>query len=171
MSEAVMTIHPSAEVEPGAAIGAGTRIWHNAQVRAGAQIGRDCTIGKNVYVDAGVRLGDRCKVQNNASLYHGLEVEAGVFIGPHVIFTNDRVPRAITPSGALKGAKDWSVGQTRVGYGASIGAGAVVTRDIPAYGLAVGNPAQLLCYVSAGGQRCESADEAATLSREEGYRL
>ncbi|NJN19441.1 MAG: N-acetyltransferase [Oscillochloris sp.] len=179
--------HPSADLDPRVEIGSGTRVWHGAQIRAGAQIGRECIIGKNAYIDTGVIVGDRCKIQNNASLYHGLTLEDGVFVGPHVIFTNDRVPRAITPTGQLKSASDWIVGQTIVRYGASIGAGAVivtgvtvgrwalvgaaavVTRDVPNFGLVVGNPAQLLCYVSAGGQRCESAEQALELSIEEGY--
>lgn len=178
-------IHPSAEVSPKAEIGEETRIWHGAQVREGARIGRGCIVGKNAYIDFDVRLGNYVKVQNNCSLYHGLEVEDGVFIGPHVIFTNDRVPRAINPNGTLKGAADWQVGRTLVRYGASIGAGAVivtgvtigrwalvgagavVTRDVPDYGLVVGNPAQLLCYISAGGQRCESQEEAIEASEEE----
>lgn len=179
------TIHPSAEVSPKAEIGEETRIWHGAQVREGVRIGRGCIVGKNAYIDFDVRLGNYVKVQNNCSLYHGLEVEDGVFIGPHVIFTNDRVPRAINPNGTLKGATDWQVGRTLVRYGASIGAGAVivtgvtigrwalvgagavVTRDVPDYGLVVGNPAQLLCYISAGGQRCESQEDAIQASEEE----
>jgi UDP-2-acetamido-3-amino-2,3-dideoxy-glucuronate N-acetyltransferase len=183
-----VNIHSTAEVDAGVEIGAGTRVWHGAQIRLGARIGRECIIGKNVYIDTDVILGDRCKVQNNASLYHGLMVEGGVFIGPHAIFTNDRVPRAITPNGSLKGGEDWTVGKTLVCYGASIGAGAiivtgitigrwamvgagaVVTRDVPDFGLVVGNPAQLMCYISAGGQRCESQEAAAALSRREGYR-
>lgn len=181
-------IHESADVSAGALIGEGTRVWHGAQIREGARIGRECIIGKNVYIDSNVHVGDCCKVQNNASLYHGLTVEGGVFIGPHAILTNDRVPRAVTPNGALKSASDWRVEETLVRYGASIGAGAVivagvtigrwalvgagavVTRDVPDYGLVVGNPAQLLCYISAGGQRCESQEDAIALSQEEGAR-
>ncbi len=178
-------IHPSADVSAQAEIGEGTRVWHGAQIRERARIGRNCIISKNVYIDADVILGDNVKVQNNCSLYHGLEVADGVFIGPHVVFTNDRYPRAINPDGTLKSASDWVVGRTRLEYGAAIGAGAVivtgvtigrwamvgagavVTRDVPDYGLVLGTPARLVGYVSAGGQRCATAEEAARLSDQE----
>ncbi len=158
-------IHPTAEVSPRARIGAGTRIWHHAQVREGAVIGRECILGKNVYVDRDVVIGDRVKIQNNASIYHGVTLEDGVFVGPNACLTNDRYPRAITPDGRLKQDNDWEVAPTRVCHGASIGAGAillagvtvgpfalvgagaVVTRDVPAQGLVLGNPARLAGYV------------------------
>ncbi len=154
-------IHPTAEVSPRA----GTRIWHHAQVREGAVIGRECILGKNVYVDRDVVIGDRVKIQNNASIYHGVTLEDGVFVGPNACLTNDRYPRAITPDGSLKRDSDWEVVPTRVCHGASIGAGAillagvtigpfalvgagaVVTRDVPAHGLVLGNPARLAGYV------------------------
>lgn len=152
-------IHETATVSPEAQVGAGTTIWHHTQVREGARIGADCILGKNVYVDFDVWIGDRVKVQNNASLYHPLVIEDGVFVGPHVVFTNDRWPRAINPDGTLKSAADWSPVQTRVRYGASIGAGAillpgitigrwamvgagaVVTKDIRERAIVVGSPA------------------------------
>ncbi len=166
-------IHPTADVSPKAIIGEGSRIWHQAQVREGARIGRQCIIGKSAYIDADVTLGDRVKVQNNASIYHGATIEDGVFVGPHAIITNDLYPRAIRPDGELKGADDWEVGRTRVRYGASlgagsilvagvtvgrfalVGAGAVVTRDVPDHGLVVGNPARLIGYVCACGHRLQ----------------
>ncbi len=179
------TIHPSAEVSPAAVIGEGTRIWHAAQIRERARLGRNCIVGKNVYIDFDVAIGDNVKIQNNASLYHGLTIEDGVFVGPHAIFTNDKLPRAITPDGALKGADDWEVSPTRVRYGAAIGAGAiviagvtigrwalvgagaVVTRDVPDHAVVAGNPARVHGYVSAGGARCATQAEAIALTRDE----
>jgi acetyltransferase-like isoleucine patch superfamily enzyme len=178
-------IHATADVSPLAEIGEGTRIWHAAQVRERVRLGQNCIVGKNVYIDFEVQIGNNVKIQNNCSLYHGLVVEDGVFVGPHVVFTNDRMPRAINPDGSLKGASDWQVSQTTVRYGASIGAGsiivagvtigrwaligagAVVTRDVPDYAVVVGNPARIMGYVSAGGMRCASQDEAIELSRTE----
>ncbi len=158
-------IHPTAQVSERARIGDNTSIWNQAQVREDVSIGKNCILGKDVYVDFGVQIGDNVKIQNGAYLYHGTTLEAGVFVGPGVIFTNDRRPRAINPDGSLKGSDDWSVGETRVRYGASIGAGAVilpdvtvgrfalvgagavVTRDVPDHALVVGNPARQIGYV------------------------
>ena len=153
-------VHPSADVSAEASIGPGTSIWNHAQVRERARIGMDCVIGKNVYVDFEVVVGDRVKIQNNASLYHGVTVEDGVFIGPHVCLTNDRLPRAINPDGTRKSDTDWQVGPIRVKFGAAlgaasvivpgvtigrwalVGAGSVVTGDVADYALVVGNPAR-----------------------------
>lgn len=153
-------IHPSAEVSADAVIGPGTRIWHQAQVREGARIGAGCVIGKNVYVDAGVVVGEACKIQNNASLYRGVVLDDGVFIGPHVCFTNDKLPRAINPDGSPKTDADWELGPIRVHRGAAIGAGSVVlpgvtigrwalvgsgsvvTGDVSDHELVAGNPAR-----------------------------
>ena len=164
-------IHPTAEVYSSVVIGAGSSIWNQCQVREGVQIGQNCILGKDVYVDFGVKLGDNVKVQNGALLYHGLTIESGVFIGPGVIFTNDKRPRAINPDGSLKTDADWVVGETTVHYGASIGAGAVilpglavgefamvgagalVARDVPAHGLVLGNPARLIGYVCKCGEK------------------
>ena len=164
-------IHPTADVSPDATIGAGTRIWHGAQVREGAVVGSDCVIAKDVYIDKDVVIGDKVKVQNRASLYRGLTVEDGVFIGPHVVFTNDRYPRAVTPDGHLQTDDDWQPEPTLVRYGASIGAGSivisgitigrwamvaagsVVTRDVPDQALVVGNPARMTGYVCECGRR------------------
>ncbi len=165
------TIHSTAEVSPRASIGDGTRIWHGAQIREDVVIGRECIVGKNVYIDFGVRIGDRCKVQNNVSIFHGATLEDGVFVGPHACITNDRLPRAITPHGELKGGDDWEVGPIVLQYGSSVGAGAIVlpgvtlgkfalvgagaivTRDVPDHGLVVGNPARLIGFACACGGR------------------
>jgi UDP-2-acetamido-3-amino-2,3-dideoxy-glucuronate N-acetyltransferase len=160
MSGGPPRIHPTAEVASAAQIGGGTSIWNQAQVREGARIGMDCVIGKNVYVDAGVLIGDRVKVQNNASLYRGVTVEDGAFIGPHVCLANDRQPRSVNADGSLKADADWSVSPILVRAGAAIGAGSVVlpgvtvgrwamvgagsvvTRDVAEHELVAGNPAR-----------------------------
>src|SRR5947208_14649552 len=118
-------VHPLAEVEPGAQVGAGTRIWRQAHIRAHASIGEMCNIGKGVYVESHVRIGSRVKIQNHVSLFEGVTVEDGVFIGPHVCFTNDMAPRAITSDGKLKSADDWEITPTLVKYGESVVAGSV----------------------------------------------
>lgn len=164
-------IHPTAVVDGRAELGAGARVWHWTQVREGVRIGAESIVGKGCYIDAGVQIGSRVKIQSNVSVFHGVTIEDGVFVGPHVCFTNDKAPRAITPEGALKGADDWTVSETLIRYGASvganatvvcgitvgrfamIGAGAVVTRDVPDYGLVLGNPARLVGYVCACGRR------------------
>jgi UDP-2-acetamido-3-amino-2,3-dideoxy-glucuronate N-acetyltransferase len=166
-----ITIHPSAEVSSEANIGPGTKIWHQVQVRGGAKIGANCILSKGVYVDTGVTLGNNVKVQNYVSIYHGVILEDGVFCGPHCVFTNDKTPRAINKDGTLKTGADWVVSQTVVGKGASIGAnativcgikigqwamigaGSVVTRDVPDYGLVWGNPARLRGFVCTCGGR------------------
>jgi UDP-2-acetamido-3-amino-2,3-dideoxy-glucuronate N-acetyltransferase len=163
-------VHPTATVEPGAALGPGARVWHDAQVRAGAIVGAGCIIGKGAFVDVGVRVGANCKIQNYALLYHGCTLGDGVFIGPAAILTNDLRPRAVTPDGDLKGAEDWRCGEIIVEDGASIGAGAiilpglrigrfalvgagaVVTRDVPPHALVLGNPARHAGWVCRCGE-------------------
>jgi UDP-2-acetamido-3-amino-2,3-dideoxy-glucuronate N-acetyltransferase len=171
-------IHPTAEVSSDARIGPRTRIWNEAQVREHAVVGADCIVGKGVYIDASVVVGDRVKIQNQASLYSGLTVEDGVFIGPHVVFTNDRYPRSVTPEGRLLTEADWKPEPTLVREGASIGAGAIVrcgviigrwalvgaaalvTHDVPDHGLAMGVPARLVGYVCECSRTLESAGQA-----------
>ena len=173
MTRENVTIHSTAEVSPNAQIGSGTRIWHFVQIREGVNIGQNCIVGKDVYVDFDVKIGDNVKIQNSALIYHGTTLEDGVFIGPQVCLTNDRLPRAITLDGHLKGNNDWVVGPILVKHGASIGAGsvilpdvtigrfalvgagAVVTRDVPDHGLAVGTPARLVGYVCHCGRKME----------------
>jgi UDP-2-acetamido-3-amino-2,3-dideoxy-glucuronate N-acetyltransferase len=172
-------IHPSADVSPGATLGPGTRVWHQAQVREGAVLGRNCILGKGAYVDFDVQIGDNVKIQNRASVYHGVTLESGVFVGPHVIFTNDKAPRSVNADGSLKSDDDWELGRIVVREGASlgagsiivtgvtigrwamVGAGAVVTRDVPDYGLVYGNPARLQGYVCPCGGRLSRRDGVA----------
>jgi acetyltransferase-like isoleucine patch superfamily enzyme len=172
-------VHPTAQVAADAVLGEDAKIWNWVHVRERARIGKRCVISKGVYVDFEVVIGDDCKVQNHVSLYHGVTLERGVFVGPHVCFTNDKQPRAINPDGTQKGAADWVVspilireGGARganstilpgvtVGRFALVGAGSVVTRDVPDFGLALGNPARrvgVVCYCAArftaGGAPC-----------------
>jgi len=162
VERADVRVHPTAEVSPQAVIGPGTSIWNQAQVRERARIGANCVIGKNVYVDFDVVIGDRVKVQNNVSLFHGVTVEDGVFVGPHVCFTNDRLPRAVNRDGSAKAVDDWEVSPILVRHGAALGAnstilpgvtigrwamvgsGSVVTRDVADHELVAGNPARRL---------------------------
>jgi acetyltransferase-like isoleucine patch superfamily enzyme len=142
--------HDTAVVDPGARIGAGTRVWHHSHVRDGAVVGRDCILGKNVYVDVGARIGDRVKVQNNVSVYDGVVVEDDVFVGPSAVFTNDRYPRAsgdweLVPTtvrrGASIGANATIVCGVELGAWSVVGAGSVVTRSVADHAIVVGNPA------------------------------
>jgi UDP-2-acetamido-3-amino-2,3-dideoxy-glucuronate N-acetyltransferase len=182
MGEGVM-IQASAEVSPDATVGEGTRIWNQARVREGARLGRDCIVGTGVYVDTGVQIGDRVKLENRVSVFKGARLGNGVFIGPHSCLLNDKRPRAITPEGALKGEDDWSVSGVTVLEGASIGggctvlpgvsvgrfalvgAGAVVTRDVPDNGLVVGNPARLVGYVCECATRLQADGTCASCGR------
>jgi UDP-2-acetamido-3-amino-2,3-dideoxy-glucuronate N-acetyltransferase len=155
-------VHPTAIVEDGAIVGRDTKIWHRAHVRAGSRIGELCTIGFCVYVDSGVVIGDRCKIQNHVSLYRGVVLENDVFIGPSVAFTNDRYPRAdasawdIVPTlvhgGASIGANATIVCGVEIGVRAMVGAGALVTSDVPDHGLMMGTPATLHGWVCRCGR-------------------
>ena len=180
MTSTSFYVHPTAEVEPGAEMGAETRIWRQAHIRAHAHIGEQCNIGKGVYIETHVHIGSRVKIQNHVSIFEGVTIEDGVFIGPHVCFTNDMYPRAITPDGALKNAQDWQITPTLVKYGASlgagsvivcgitigefalVGAGAVVTKDVAPYTLVYGNPAHAHGYV------CRCARRLTDVHRQDG---
>ncbi|MFI6819922.1 acyltransferase [Micromonospora sp. NPDC050187] len=155
-------VHPTADVEEGAQIGDGTKVWHLAHVRSTARIGGGCVIGRNVYVDSNVVIGDLCKVQNNVSVYQGVTLEDEVFVGPCAVFTNDFRPRAqnpdweITPTlvrrGASIGANATLVCGIEVGSYAMIAAGSVVTRDVAPYQLVAGNPARPKGWVNEKGE-------------------
>lgn len=156
-------IHESAYVE-NAKIGEGTRIWHFAHVRKGAKIGKNCNIGKGVYIDTNVKIGDNCKIQNFACIYQGVEIGNNVFIGPHVCFTNDVYPRAfiwneeklsrtMIKEGASIGANTTVIAGVTIGKYAMVGAGSVVTKNVPDYGLVFGNPASLKGFVCECGAK------------------
>lgn len=174
-------IHKTAIIEDKVIIGDGSKVWHFAHIRQGSKIGKNCIIAKSVFIDFESEIGNNVKVQNHAILYHKAIIDDGVFIGPNVCFTNDKTPRAINPDGSLKTAHDWKISTIHIGRGASvgghsvilpgvnigefalIGAGAVVTKNIPAFALVYGNPAKIMGFVCRCGKKIEQfmeSDEA-----------
>ena len=158
--------HPTAVIDEGARIGKGSKIWHFCHVSKGAQLGNDCSLGQNVYVADDVILGRNCKVQNNVSLYTGVRCGDDVFLGPSMVFTNVVNPRSAVDrraafaktevgNGVTIGANATIVCGVQLGDYAFVGAGAVVTRDVAAYALVVGNPARQMGWMSAFGERLE----------------
>lgn len=157
-------VHPTAEVSAKAKVGSGTKIWHQAQVREGAVIGGNCIIGKCVYIDFNVKIGSRVKIQNHVSIYHGVTIEDDVFVGPAVTFTNDLTPRAfrwdesmvvptLVKKGASIGANSTIICGTKIGEYAMVGAGSVVTKDVPPHALVYGNPAKIRGFVCECGAK------------------
>jgi UDP-2-acetamido-3-amino-2,3-dideoxy-glucuronate N-acetyltransferase len=157
-------LHESSYVDAGASIGAGTKIWHFCHVMAGSQIGRDCNLGQNVFIASGVEIGNRVKIQNNVSVYTGVTLEDDVFLGPAMVFTNVINPRSHVPRkdeyqstlvrrGATIGANATILCGVTLGEYAFVGAGSVVTHDVPAYALAYGTPAQLQGWMCRCGER------------------
>lgn len=157
-------VHPTADVDPAASLGEGCAVWNWTKVREGASIGAGTKLGQGVYVDHGVRIGRACKVQNGASIFHGVTCGDRVFVGPNVTFTNDRVPRAssgdaweVVPTevhdDASIGAGATIVCGVVLGRACVVGAGSVVTRDVPPNALVVGNPARVIDFVTDDGTR------------------
>ena len=165
MPHSGVTIHPTAEVPSDASIGAGTKIWRHSQILAGAVIGKDCTIGHNCTVFAKAKLGDKVKLEANIDVWDLVTLEDRVFVGPSVVFTNDPAPRSrdvskreswlptLVREGAALGANATVVCGVTIGRWAMIGAGAVVTKDVPDYALAVGVPAKVIGWVCRCGER------------------
>jgi acetyltransferase-like isoleucine patch superfamily enzyme len=164
----------SADVDDRAEIGAGSSVWHLAQVRENAVLGVNCVVGRGAYVGTGVRVGDNTKIQNYALVYEPAELEAGVFIGPAVVLTNDHYPRSVNPDGSLKSGHDWEPVGVTIREGASIGArsvcvapvtigrwalvaaGSVVVNDVPDFALVVGVPARRIRWVGKAGVPLEA---------------
>ena len=169
MTETDIFVHPSAYVDEPCQIGTGTKIWHFSHVMAYAQIGQDCVLGQNVMVANHVVIGDRVHIQNNVSVYTGVELEADVFCGPSCVFTNVSNPRTeinrkaeyertLVRRGATIGANATIVCGVTIGRYAFIGAGAVVLRDVPDYGLMVGVPASRIGWMSRHGYPLTAPD-------------
>jgi UDP-2-acetamido-3-amino-2,3-dideoxy-glucuronate N-acetyltransferase len=166
MSKLNYYINPHAVVDDNVEIGDGTKIWHFSHVQSGAKIGKNCVLGQNVNVGNNVVIGSFCKIQNNVSIYEGVTLEDYVFCGPSMVFTNIIDPRCKYPQvgkefylktlvkeGASIGANAVIVCGNTIGKSAMIGAGAVVTKDIPDFALVVGNPARIIAWVSEAGKR------------------
>ncbi|MDA9776201.1 N-acetyltransferase [Paracoccaceae bacterium] len=160
------TVHDTAIVDPGAQIGAGSRIWHWVHVCGGAQIGQNVSLGQNVFVSNKVRIGDNCKIQNNVSVYDNVTLAEGVFCGPSMVFTNVYNPRSLIErkdqyrnthvgKGATLGANCTVVCGVNIGAFSFVGAGAVITKDVKPYALMVGVPAKQIGWMSEFGEQLE----------------
>ena len=164
MSEQPYFAHESAYVDDGSRVGAGTKIWHFSHIMSGAVIGQRCSLGQNVYVGNRVVIGNNCKIQNNVSVYDAVTLEDDVFCGPSMVFTNVYNPRSgvvrkneyrdtLVKRGATLGANCTIVCGVTIGRYAFVGAGAVVTRDVPDFALVLGNPARFAGWMCACGNR------------------
>jgi UDP-2-acetamido-3-amino-2,3-dideoxy-glucuronate N-acetyltransferase len=177
-------VHPSSFVDDGSEIGKGTKIWHFSHIMPNCKIGENCNIGQNVVISPGVVLGDNVKVQNNVSVYTGVECEDDVFLGPSMVFTNVINPRSavnrkneyaktLVKKGATIGANATIICGHTIGSYAFIGAGTVVTRNVPDYGLMVGNPARQTGWMSAFGHKLQFNQDGIAVCEESGekYKL
>lgn len=184
MEEKDYFAHETAVIDEGCMIGKGTRIWHFSHIMSGCVIGDGCNIGQNVVVSPGVELGRNVKIQNNVSVYTGVICEDDVFLGPSCVFTNvinprsavsrkDEYRKTLVCRGASVGANATVICGHRIGSYAMIGAGAVVSRDVPDYALVVGNPARMTGWVSEYGHRLSFGEDGIAVCPESGqkYRL
>ncbi|MBT1690206.1 acyltransferase [Dawidia soli] len=173
--------HPSAVIDEGCTIGEGTKIWHFSHIMPGCTLGEHCNIGQNVVISPGVRLGKNVKVQNNVSIYTGVQCEDDVFLGPSMVFTNVINPRSainrkneyastLVKTGASIGANATIVCGHNIGRFAFIGAGAVVTRDVPDYALVMGNPARQTGWMSEYGHKLKFNEEGIAVCPESNER-
>ena len=174
-------VHPTAIIDDGCEIGSGVKIWHFSHVMSGSVIGDNCNIGQNVVVSSGVKLGKNVKVQNNVSLYEGVICEDDVFLGPSMVFTNVINPRSaivrkheykktLVKRGASIGANATIVCGNNIGEFSFIGAGAVVTKEVPPYALVIGNPARQTGWVSEYGIKLKFDEEGKAICSESGER-
>jgi len=171
--------HETAVIDEGCIIGEGTRIWHFSHIMKGSTIGHNCSIGQNVVISPDVIIGNRVKIQNNVSVYTGVVCEDEVFLGPSCVFTNVRNPRSAISrkhlfhttyieKGATIGANATIICDCRIGKYAMVGAGAVVTKDIPPFALVAGNPARQIGWISEYGHRLAFSDEGIAVCPESG---
>jgi UDP-2-acetamido-3-amino-2,3-dideoxy-glucuronate N-acetyltransferase len=176
-------VHPLAAVDDGVEIGAGTKIWHFSHVQSGAKLGKSCVLGQNVNIGNHVIIGSFVKIQNNVSVYEGVTLEDYVFCGPSMVFTNVLDPRSKYPQagarfylktlvreGASLGANSTILAGHTIGRFAFVGAGAVVTKDVPDFALVMGNPARLAGWVSEAGQRLAFGPDGTAFCEKSGKR-
>lgn len=183
MPEKDYFVHESSYIDEPCEIGAGTKIWHFSHIMSNSKIGQNCNIGQNVVISPGVTLGNGVKIQNNVSIYTGVICEDEVFLGPSCVFTNVINPRSfierkneyqttLIKKGATIGANATIICGNTIGQYALIGAGAVITKNVPDYALMIGNPAKLIGYICQCGQRLDFKEgQAQCLTCKESYVL
>jgi UDP-2-acetamido-3-amino-2,3-dideoxy-glucuronate N-acetyltransferase len=183
-SQSAVFVHPSAIVDEGALIGAGSKIWHFTHVMSTAQLGINCNLGQNVFVGSNVKIGSGVKIQNNVSIYTGVDIEDDCFLGPSMVFTNVTNPRSPVERkeeykttkvkrGSSIGANATIICGVTLGEYCFVGAGSVVTKDVPNFALVVGNPAQQIGWMSAFGDRLnfDNQGDATCAASGDKYRL